>query len=91
MGDRLFQAASPWMRAPCLTSVVLPPTPCAVQGQTIACMYLGLTCFIQLSIMLTRNPSFWWHFSKKRCGGGGSRAGRGEATTATGWAANASA
>lgn len=39
--------------------------PIITNGQTIACMYLGLTCFIQLSIMLTRNPSFWWHFSKK--------------------------
>jgi H+-transporting ATPase len=39
--------------------------PIITNGQTIACMYLGLTCFIQLSILLTRNPSFWWHFSKK--------------------------
>ena len=41
------------------------PLPLLLQGQTIACLYLGLTCFIQLSILLTRNPSFWWHFSKK--------------------------
>lgn len=53
----------------------IAPARCTLQGQTIACMYLGLTCFIQLSIMLTRNPSFWWHFSKKRCGGRGIRAG----------------
>ena len=39
-------------------------------------MYLGMTCFIQLSILLTRNPSFWWHFSKKRWGRGRGARGR---------------
>eukprot|EP00887_Chlorella_sp_A99_P007731 scaffold20.g7731.t1 len=36
-----------------------------VNPQTVAVMYFGLTSFIQLSIFLTRNPSFWWHFSAK--------------------------
>ncbi|KAI3423925.1 hypothetical protein D9Q98_009759 [Chlorella vulgaris] len=34
-------------------------------GQTVAVMYFGITCFIQLTILLTRNPSFWWRFSEK--------------------------
>lgn len=35
-------------------------------GQAVSCCYMGLTSFIQLSIFLTRNPSFWWHFGKNR-------------------------
>lgn len=31
-------------------------------AQTNAIMYLGLTLFIQLQILLTRNTSFWWNF-----------------------------
>ena len=29
-------------------------------------MYMALTAFIQFSILLTRNPSFWWHFGPNR-------------------------
>jgi hypothetical protein len=39
---------------------------CFAPPQTVAIMYLALTCFIQLSILLTRNPSLWWHFSSRR-------------------------
>lgn len=28
-------------------------------------MYLCLTALIQLNLLATRNPSFWWRFSKK--------------------------
>jgi hypothetical protein len=28
-------------------------------------MYLTLTALIQLNLIATRNPSFWWRFSKK--------------------------
>lgn len=28
-------------------------------------MFLALTILLQLSIVLTRNPSFWWRFGKK--------------------------
>lgn len=35
--------------------------------QTIAVLYMGLTAFIQLSIFLTRTPSFWWWYTKKTC------------------------
>lgn len=30
-----------------------------------AVMFIGITAAIQLSILSTRNTSFWWHFSKK--------------------------
>ena len=44
----------------------LSPDTGSVEGttsaQTNAIMYLGLTLFIQLQILLTRNHSFWWHF-----------------------------
>lgn len=60
-----------WLAAPHLGNwwhifgFELEPEPDAsvtVNPQTIAVMYFALTAFIQLSIFLTRNPSFWWHF-----------------------------
>jgi H+-transporting ATPase len=39
--------------------------PLVTDGQVIACIYMGLTIVIQLNIISTRNPSFWWHFSSK--------------------------
>ncbi len=33
--------------------------------QVNAVMYLALTGVIQLQLFATRNPSFWWHFSRK--------------------------
>lgn len=34
-------------------------------AQTIAVVYFGLTCFTQLVIFLSRNPSFWWRFGPR--------------------------
>jgi hypothetical protein len=48
------------------------PGPAASFLQTVAVMYMALTAFIQFSILLTRNPSFWWHFGPKRWVGMGS-------------------
>jgi H+-transporting ATPase len=36
-----------------------------VPGKVVAVMYLTLTALIQLNLIATRNPSFWWRFSKK--------------------------
>lgn len=36
-----------------------------VNAATIAIDYFSITCFVQLSIFLTRNPSLWWHFSRR--------------------------
>lgn len=33
-------------------------------GQVVAVMYLGLTLLIQLNLLTTRNPSFWWRLTK---------------------------
>lgn len=33
--------------------------------QVVAVMYLTLTALIQLNLIATRNPSFWWRFSTK--------------------------
>lgn len=33
--------------------------------QVVAVIYIALTIITQLSIISIRNPSFWWHFSKK--------------------------
>jgi len=33
-------------------------------GEVVAVMYLALTALIQLNLLTTRNPSFWWRFSK---------------------------
>lgn len=33
--------------------------------QEAAIIFLSLSGMVQLNIILTRNPSFWWHFSKK--------------------------
>jgi H+-transporting ATPase len=34
-------------------------------GPEVAVIFMVLTAIIQLQIISTRNPSFWWHFSKK--------------------------
>lgn len=33
--------------------------------QVVAVIFLALTIITQLNIISTRNPSFWWYFSKK--------------------------
>lgn len=38
-----------------------PPPPSA---QEAAIILLALSGIVQMNIILTRNPSFWWHFSK---------------------------
>lgn len=53
-----------------------PPLSCKPQMQ-----------FIQCSILLTRNPSFWWHFSKRRWGSRSSMHGAGRILRLSGWAA----
>lgn len=44
-------------------TLVPNPGPGTVNPQTVSVMYLALTLFIQLQILLTRNPSFWWRFA----------------------------
>merc|ERR1712130_141023 len=39
--------------------------PLVTDGKVIACVYMCLTILVQLNIISTRNPSFWWHFSSK--------------------------
>ena len=36
-----------------------------VMMQVVAVLFLALMSLLQLSLLLTRNPSFWWFFSKK--------------------------
>ena len=37
----------------------------AVSLQVVAVIFLALMGLLQLSLLLTRNPSFWWIFSQK--------------------------
>ena len=33
--------------------------------QVVACLFLAVLALTQLSILMTRNPSFWWRFGSK--------------------------
>ncbi|KAK9833891.1 hypothetical protein WJX74_009082 [Apatococcus lobatus] len=51
------------------TTLPRPPAdqlaPELTDGAVVAIVFLGLMGLLQLSLLLTRNPSFWWYFSKK--------------------------
>nr|AQM50087.1 P-type ATPase HA2 [Dunaliella maritima] len=42
-----------------------PDNGVSTSGKEPALIFLSLSGMVQLNIILTRNPSFWWHFSKK--------------------------
>jgi H+-transporting ATPase len=44
---------------------VLAPENSFTEGEVVAVMYLCLTALIQLNLLATRNPSFWWRFGSK--------------------------
>ncbi|KAK9817909.1 hypothetical protein WJX72_004165 [[Myrmecia] bisecta] len=53
-----------WTAFDTVVSVEPADTTTNTSGEMVAVIFLGLSVFIQLNIILTRNPGFWWRFSR---------------------------